>query len=724
MSLSKLIVVGRAIAESGLLVPVQCSDNLQVAINNSDHLTVLEPKLPLLHNWISNANSAGLKKSIIDPNDLYELRGVFNIADLELLGLQIFSKLLIEDGEDRFSFGRIAEPLIISHAWSPIDDSTRDCFLGVLLNTGEVLVLKRTTQDSGQYDVIIRSFTSLLDNMNIPQNRLTSEGDIIVTNAEHLELKITSFTFGKASNGGLYILLAHESGLVSIHSLTHGLPEVSRLQAGGTIVKSAWSQDLSTTALLMSDNSVHTISFDDSMQPKGDISKVKAASRFLVSHLKFISTSTLIVTDSKALHVINGRLNRETKLPHRSTILGISLAQSSAGLTGFLSFESGHFSMLKINEAGECTIQPLPQIWMNFVSRTLLQFQYASLKEQNKAPSNVFKPFLNDKVEGKLMIHGSHLSSNGELVFAYNVVPKNVIHHEIRSKAEFKMAVVSALELDPKITIDQTSGTSISQIHGILLRDYQSFPTPSSNGEEGITEFVQALQEWRTRNFADLGEVNLTVSPHESMNKTLSKEFLHNKSIRDLQKLFTFNSAFIATLEAFESSRELRGVAGLAIRNVNDQQEIIRSKLATHLHQAVLSSVSFSDLITEADKFLYLSYVKTLPVDDQGHFLNLPEEVIWTESTDLVTEKFRVTVSQNYDRVFERFALSDSSHLWRRCDLTLFPILSLNNKADESNTFVYSIAEHDPIGLAYTLQTELNFCIYTGNRVFDLKVGL
>ncbi|PSK40861.1 hypothetical protein C7M61_000524 [Candidozyma pseudohaemuli] len=609
MSLAKLIVVGRAIAESGLLDPVQCSENLQVAINNSDHLTVLEPKLPLLHNWISNGVSNGLKKSTIDPNDLYDVRGVFNIADLELLGLQIFSKLLIEDGEDRFSFGRIAEPLIISHAWSPIDDSTRDCFLGVLLNTGEVLVLKRTTQDSGQYDVIIRSFTSLLDNMNIPLNRLTNEGDIIVTNAEHLELKITSFTFGKASNGALYILLAHESGLISIHSLTHGLPELSRLQASGTIVKSAWSQDLSTTALLMSDNSVHIISLDANLQPKSDIQNVKSASRFLVSHLKFISTDTLIVTDSKALHVIKGGSTRETKLPYRSTILGLSFAQSSAGYTIFLSFESGHFSLLNINEAGECTLRPLPQTWTNFVNRTLLQFQYACLKEQNKAPSNVFKPFLNDKVEGNLMIHGSHLSSNGDLVLAYNVVPKNVIHHEIRSKAEFKVAVVSALELDPKITINQTSGTSISQIHGVLLRDYQSFPTPASNGKEGIDEFIQALQEWRTRKFIDFGEVNLTISPHESLTETLQEEFLNNNSIRDLQKLLTFNSAFLATLEVLGSSEELGIVTAPAKQNVNDELEMIRTKLATQLRQAVLSSVKFSDLI-EADKFLYLSFVK------------------------------------------------------------------------------------------------------------------
>ncbi|PVH17928.1 uncharacterized protein CXQ87_000830 [Candidozyma duobushaemuli] len=696
MSLAKSIVVGRAIAESGLLDPVQCSDNSQVAINNSDHLTVLEPKLPLLHNWISNGASAGSKKSTIDPNDLYDVRGVFNIADLESLGLQIFSKLLIEDGEDRFSFGRIAEPLIISHAWSPVDDSTRDCFLGVLFNTGEVLVLKRTTQDSGQYDVVIRSFTSLLDNMNIPQNRLTSEGDIIVTNAEHLELKITSFTFGKASNGALYILLAHESGSVSIHSLSRGLPEVSRLQAGGTIVKSAWSQDLSTTALLMSDNSVHTISLDDSMQPKSDTQNVKSASRFLVSHLKFISTDTLIVTDSKALHVIKGGSIRETKLPYRSTISGVSFAKSSAGFTAFLSFECGHFSMLTITEEGECTLRPSPQTWTNFVNRTLLQFQYACLKEQNKAPSNVFKPFLNDKVDGNLMIHGSHHSSNGDLVFAYNVVPKNVIHHEIRSKAEFKVAVVSALELDPQITIDQTLGTSISQIHGILLRDYQSFPTPPSNGKEGITEFIRAIQEWKMHNFVDFGEVNLNVSPHESLNKTLSEEFLHNNSIRDLQKLFTFNSAYIATLEALESNEELGTVTAPAKEKVIDEQEMIKTKLATQLRQAVLSLVKFRDLITEADKFLYLSFVKTLPIDYQSQFSNLPAEVKWTESTDLVTETFRVAINQKYDKSFERFALSDSSHSWRRCDLTLFPILSLNNKADESNTFVYSIAEHEP----------------------------
>lgn len=724
MSLKNSIVVARAIAESGLLEPVQCSENLQVAINNSDHITVLDPKLPLLHNWITKGGTSSSPKKIIDTIDLYDVRTIFNIADLELLGFQIFSRLLIEDGEDQFSFGRISEPSIVAHTWSPLIDTSKDCYLGVLLNTGEVLILRRTTQDANQYDMVFRSFTCLLDQLNIPQNRLTSEGDIIISNAENLELKLTSFTFGKSHDGSLYILLAHQSGLISLHSLSPGLPEISRVNIRGTIVKQAWADDLSTLAVLLSDNSLLTLSFDEQLKELAEPHLVKQPSRFLVSHLKFLPFGQLVVTDTRGIYVIKNGFTTQTTLPYRSNILGLSFASLTSGSAAFLTYESGHLLTINISESGECSVNSTSPAWTSFVNRNLLQFQYACLKEQNKAPAEVFKPLLNDKIEGNLLINGSHMDANGNLVLVYNISPKNVIHHEIRSKSEFRVAIVPGLDIETQIISKNARGTSISQIHGLLIREFPLFPVLQSNGIDALKSFLEGIQTWKTQHFIDAQKANLGLPTSAALTEMLKTAITQNQEVADLQKLFTFNACLKNTLEALTLSQETSLAVSQARSVIDEEQGIIKSKIAAQYRHAVLLQSSFDTFNTEADKFIQVTFAKVLPIDIQRKFTKLPNEVKLTESTDLVTESFSVTNDQNIDPSFERYALSDSSHLWRRCDLTMLPILSLNNRADELDMFVYSLPEHAAEGLASTLQSVLDFCIYTGNRIFELKVGL
>ncbi|PYD07751.1 hypothetical protein DND62_29965, partial [Pseudomonas syringae pv. pisi] len=119
MTLFKPLIITRAVIENSLLDSIQCSENLQVAVNNSDHLIVLDPKLPSLNQCVNRLQGNTSSKLSLDLELFYDVNKVFNIKELDSFGLQMFSKLLVEDGEDRFTFGRIEKKKIFGRLSFP-----------------------------------------------------------------------------------------------------------------------------------------------------------------------------------------------------------------------------------------------------------------------------------------------------------------------------------------------------------------------------------------------------------------------------------------------------------------------------------------------------------------------------------------------------------------------------------------------------------------------------
>lgn len=724
---TKPIVVGRAVVEPALLEPVQCSENLQIAINNSDHITILDPIIPLLHNCIEQGTKENDLKGTIELNRFHDVQRVFNIPDLDSLGFQIFSRLLIKDGEDMFSFGRIAEPSIAGIQWSKVDDLTRDCYLGVLLNTGEVLVLKRTTQDAGQYNVIFRSFTCILDQMNLPQNRLTEEQDLIITNSELQELQITSFTFIKTHNGEHLISLAHKSGELTIHQLLPGLPLVSRVNVNGILVTQVWSEELSTLALARSDNSVVTIVFDKNYQPKGNPTMVKKPSRFLVSRIQFLSSDILIVTDTQKLHVYTHGSASHCELPYLSNILGLSYFKQESSHIVLLTFESAKLMIISISE-GNCSILQPPTLWASFVNRRILQFQHACQIEQNRAPSEAFKPLLNDKVDVNFHLYGSQLCANGYIALVYNIVPKNVIHHDTRSKAEFKVDMLPLQSLQPSVNLMPPVGSSIAAIQRLLIQEAKQVPLLSSagatDGDESLISYLDSLFQWKKVTFVNPREVKLKHDQRDTLKEALMLEFRENAHVNELQRLFLFNVYILETLEALKAKNTSSEAMQSSVASITEEQTLIRSLILRYLRRLVLAHWNPLNSNLDADRYIILTFYKLLPSDQQNAFSNVPESAKLIESTDLFTETFSLNQKDAIPDNFEQFALSESSHTWRRCDLTLLPIMQLNHKTDELGGFVYANVNTTTSELAAVLLSELNYCIYTGTRAFELKIGL
>ncbi|GEQ66577.1 hypothetical protein JCM33374_g240 [Metschnikowia sp. JCM 33374] len=729
--------ISRAIIGTSLSEPVKCSENMQLAINSSNHLTIIEPKLPLLHQCFEPANSEGTSFAL-DSDACFDVRSVFHIENLESLGFQLFSRILINDKENMFNFSRISEPIIVGHAWSPIEACTRDCYLGVLLNTGEVMVLKRDSLDANNYSLKFRSFTSILDQMSLPQNRLTAEGDLVLTGDQFSELKVTDFSFGKTSHGSLIVCLAHESGDITIHRLTEGLPVLQRLRTEGLVVKMLWSSSNTELYYVLQDNSVWGCKFGSKMSLLESPVKIKDSSRFLISHLKFLPLSkTLIVTDAKSLHM--GSMDSpcvSANLPYNTVLVNLSAIENDSTVSVLLPFESGRFSIAKLDISSK-TIDIVKESpgWESFYNQTLHKYQVSLTKEQNKASSKPFQPYLADPCEGQLIIHGCvPMFSNGYIAVVYSLTPKNIISHTIKSRREFNVGFLPMSAIISHYEAKANFGTSaLAHLSSLILSDSAKIPKINKNIRDGTDDslrtFVDQLREWKLSKFSNPSSVELSVIPNRCLSDSIIQNFRENLHIEMLQKHFLLNLSIKKTLMAIKSSNPYACDAfDQELVALAHEQDVISSKIRTQLASIVViwaSKQSGSSFSSTVDTFLLNTYrVVLLNSKMAPEELPIPENVKLTISTDLCTEMFEVSKQEVISSQFLKTVTSSSKHNWPRCDLTLLPILDLNNKMDELESHSYLSARRDESYILGIIFECLNYCIYTGTRTFDLKIGV
>lgn len=723
----KSIKVLRATVGTGILEPVQCSENLQIAINNSDHLTILDPKLPQLHQCLFNSLAKGLKSQTLDAGALYDVNTIFRVETLESLGFQIFSRLLIEDGEKQFNFGRISEPMIVGHKWSPINENTRDCYLGLLLNTGEVFVLSRDSLDATKYSVAFRSFTCLLDQMLLPQERLTSEGDIIISNSQFLELKVTDFEFGKC-DGHLFVTLAHESHEISVHELSEGLPVLSRFACGGIVVKQALStiKTRSSLAIVLNDNSVEYCQLNEGIVVSAP-QKVKQPSRFLVSQARFSpSGSHLVITDTSRISFFHsGELVSLADLPYRSVIVSLPITESKGKVSAYVVYETGQMVVAELDKK-KIALRASPMAWSSFFNKTLYKYQLLNAKEQSKAPSKVFLPFLTDTTEGNFYNFGTQLApSNGAFVTVYSLSPKNVVHHDIRSRMEYTISMIpfSEFELGWKNASSSTSST-LSALNSLFIESSNSLPEITNAVIEGqadsIQQYIDSVTRWRSLLFPERA---LSVTGKSTLKESLVFNFQQNATICNLQKKYTLNVSLLRTFKALNSKTQL-GALTNSIGELAEDQARISKLILTQISKIIIEHVlkhGDSEFTLDTDKYLLISFFL---VSKTGSGAKIPQKARLTISTDICTESFEITKTDSIDEDFAKMAKSSSGHNWPRCNLSLVPILDLVNKSDELELHNYAKVHDLNSVLLKTLFETLGYCIYTGNRTFDIKIGI
>lgn len=683
---------------------------------------------------MSSVTLNGIIQNYLDANALYDVRTVFHVENLESFGLQIFSRVLIEDGESRFSFGRIAEPTIVGHKWSPIEESTRDCFLGVLLNTGEVLILKRDSLDASEYDVKFRSFTCLLDQMHIPQERLTAEGDIILRNDQYMELKVTDFEFAKLPNGQLIVSLAHESGEVTFHKLEQGFPLLERFQSGGLIMKQVWSESSNCLFYTLNDNSVHKCPVDENGRLRSPPTTIKSPSRFLVSQFQYSKVGQyLALVDTKLIFFLNETGVIAThKLPFRSTVSSLPIIETDLEVSILIAYETGQLIVAKL-KGKDIIISEAPSAWKTFINKTLYKYQLLVQKEKDKALSQVFLNFLADTAEANFCNYGTQLMvSNGTLVTVFSLSPKHTIHHEIRSRMEFTVSFLSVREIEPayKITSHPNS-TSLSKLSSLFIEDIKNIPIVSGAVTEGKDEatklFLESIKGWKTRFFPDPSTIELRMEPFSSLKEGLILNFRNNSSVLKLQELFTANVSLLKTIHALNSPGKLSDELSQLIMLLAQDQDTISLKLRQHLSSIFMQYLNFhsKEFQVDIDKFMFINYFIILRsagnVADESE---VPNSVKFTISTDICTENFEVSKNESVQNDFLKYLNSTTDHKWPRCDLTFVPILELASKSDQLELHNYSNYKDLGSELFSEVFDVLNYCVYSGNRTFNTKVGV
>lgn len=727
MTSIKPLEINRLAVANGLLNTVATSELLQVAINNSSHLTILDPKLPLLHE-ISPKSSSKDTNQTLHASSLYSVNSVIPWENLPDAGVGYFFKIIIEDGETAFSFSRISEPQVIHHEWSPVDEATRECFLGVLLNTGELLILQRHTLDAGDYTVVHRLLVFLCDQLLLPSSRLSADGDIVLRASEALFLRVNDFLFGKLANGLVVLNLVHENNHISFYTLGNTLEFFSTQKFDSSpIVRLLWSAETQTFCYLLENNSIYTCNFDGEHHSISHISEIKPPSRFLVSRITAFKGG-IIAVDTKSLYVCHAKNIKQSyiDLPYHSTAIGLHILNGEGHDYVVVCYEKCQLLIIKLSDNTIPELLPTLTSWEKFVSHSREHYQNILRRDQTKSISRVFAPYLHDSVDAEVIFHGTSIILDKYMLIAHSSTPKNTIDHSFVSLKSYTISFVplaSLLDYCPSV---QSMSSSFASMINTYISSSEVLPIPDSGVLTGVgtdtTDFLNALSTFRDRYFDTNGLNFIEIRDFKTLQEGLILYFRDDPAIFSLQRRYCLNVSFSKTLTTLARNNDTVNVIQSFEEKIHEDQVQIVTDIKKRLAEVILnfSSQLLASSASVIDKFMLASFAGI-----KGYLLNgsLDEllNVVLTLSTDLCTETF--TIGESVDSSFT-LIVSQSGHSWRMCDLSHLPVLELTSSTDELERHSYLSSSYSDSEILEALNESINYCIFTGTRKKKIVAGI
>lgn len=752
----KNIPIGRANVAGGITDPLQWSENLQLAINNGSQLTILDPKLPLIHQSITSSNYGDGSSSftMLDPKKLFDISIILDSESIDSLNLRNLDNIIIESANENFSFGRITEPLITSHYWSPLSPTSKDCYLGVLFNTSELLILQRSNLRPSNYAVKINVFQELLSKLHLPEESF-SGGEISMNYEQYLSLKVQSFRFNQITSNNearLFLSLGLANNSISICELYTGLPVLLNINIGEAIFKHSWSpwyikaeKYHSYLVVTTPTNSVilYELTFDlnsnsiDSSEPVC----LQKSSRFLISQCDFHqvgNTMLLMITNTQKLKVftIDTMKNiREANhdLSTSSLVTGtFDVTENESILDINIAFETGQFELVQFDlKTGKLQPKVPHNSLTKFVSKNLHKYQLYNSKQHDveESENNATTPFLSNVVEGNFINYCTRLNSNGLVSIIYRIYPKNVLNYTILSKFEFNIGFIPIRELYSQVEGNKLSCTSLSYLNQLWFNKYNEIPKfpklISDNNQDEINTFNESIQSFKANNFIDIKDVVIDISNIEDFRKYLMINFIENATIKNLQYLFNFNTIVLKSLGILTSRfPDLDNLSEVS-RHIDHEQKQIEKIIIKHLCKLIISFVNQNNpqITSKLDQFIVINYYLIMSETDTKFESKFPIDAEIKLSTRFFEESFRVSINDIIEDDTTDMVTSTTNHKWSRCKLTFLPILELKNKVDELKMFNYIIYEHMPeeSWMANTLMETLDFCIYSGNKKYEIS---
>ncbi|KAG2736312.1 hypothetical protein G9P44_000402 [Scheffersomyces stipitis] len=749
-SMIRSLVVQRVDVSFPHSVPLQWSQNRQLAVNNGTQLTILDPKLPSLHQGINLVNNV----TILNPRDIYHVTSILHSEVLGTLPIRNFGRVIVETGDEPFQFTNINEPDIVSHRWAGIDEYTRDCDLGVLFNTGEMVVLRRENSMIDKYVVVVNVFAELSAHYGVE----IEKEDILVDSEQLRKIKVKNFEFSEfffdSGEKKQLLSIINDNGDILIYELLAGSlgPKfLLEINTHFNIIKQCWSDWTKLgdslysayVSVVNSDNSayVYAVVYNlDSNTISSSPGKVLApVSRFLRGQVKwvtaeglsvFISTSTgrlqlsLVTSDVKSstsLKKYKATVQTNSlvhKLHNYATSTGIITQMEGNHLSITISFENGKFEKYILDTTTFTLNDGAPSAALTgFVSKSLYSFQLinstaedpggdevsASKKDTDAGDSSKdgdFRTYLSSEVEGVFINYGTSTVGGNIATIAFKIVPKDVLHYKIVSQSEIQIAFI---KLD-NVTHDEhtlsDSSTSIAKMNDIWFQHFVDIPLfglHSENRKERLHTYLQQIDVFRHKYFVKIenfmSEISsVLASSKEGLQASLSANFNLNPMVKQLQLRYNFEKQLFNFLIALEDDDELlKKTVDQTISDIGHIEKL----LTAHLIKIVLNYVKHSEGIVfenEFDKFLIVNYIKKLRELDpaeSSQFEGICDEATITIRSKFFEEKFAVSVNDIAVEGESELIKSESDHRWTKCKLTNIPLLQLNNRKDELKTFNY-----------------------------------
>ncbi|KAI5952003.1 hypothetical protein KGF54_005078 [Candida jiufengensis] len=701
----KVIKADAALARND---PIKLSDNSQFIINSYDSLHIIEPRLPSYHKAIGETTTF----KFLNTKELYSVNRLLHSESIKNLPVNKFNNVIFKDGDEFLNF-TAQIPSIVQSQWSPININTRDCLLGVLFNSGELLVMGRESLDFGDYKVRINVFERLI---KLYDEIIECEGQYYVSAEVFKHLKLKYFAFNMLDNK-LHLAIVDMTNRIIIFD--DKMNVFKQIDYSKDIAKIKWEKGV--FLIIGQDNSLSV--FNEALEQTKELIE---SGRFVNQRNEIIKVGDktyLVSTFTSKLVIFDGDETFEYSIKNWYSNTSIILGIQENLLTILLSYENGMFKTLQFDLITK-KFTPIPNdISMSlFTEGVIMSFQNATEREELSLEENI-------------IIHGMNAISDEIFAITYKVLPKNSIHYRSDADLSVNVAFIKLSSPIGKIKVDSVTNTSISKLVTYYLHNFEKIPVLiedlSSSKHEIFEFFLKNFQEFVNLNLKELPQLNrITIDTSLNLNQILIENFLNQNQVIELQYLQTFATLLSNTLEGYISTSD---DAKSLYDKIKQYKFDMKSIVTQYLKNLLLEAYNNKIIKDEADKFFLITSYQQL--SSTSVYSNIPTQTSLTINVHDSEEKFEInslTKLENQSQLDEntRMISSTSNHKWITCNLTNYPLTKLNNKIDESNQFKYlsfntefndkTEEEKDKMIIKEVFES-LGFCYISGNRIYDVS---
>ncbi|KAG7663760.1 uncharacterized protein J8A68_002707 [[Candida] subhashii] len=717
--------------------PCQWTENLQLAICGFTQLAIIEPKLPSLHQGIIKVNN----NPVLDPKHLFQMSTILDEEQVQYLPLGKFNKVNVDSADEPFDISYINDPTIVAHQWSSTSQTSRDNMIGVLFNTGELIIMSRKNVQSTKYDVRVQMFEVLAKQLGI-----SFDGEAYRVNSfQKFALKVRCFSLSTISIGTedtLFLSIIDGNNTLSVYEINQDTYKTKLLvsqELGFKAVKMKWSKwngKKSYLAITSIDNAIHAydLSYENDLLGIQIPSILNAPTRFQCGKQEYVN----IGNKTYLLSLFTGKLTifemgtpiKAYEYTFDTFVACTAIVTGLAGrvLTIILTFEDGNIITLKFDAGGSKAIETIKtdKALKTFIARALYTFQISNTTldadEEGVTKGETEGNEEESGMEGIFVINGLHPVSSDLLALVYKVIPKDAFSHITRTQYETHLQFVKLdTPLDQPIEA-VSKKTSITKAVEYWLSNYEKIPCLESATHEylKVEAFVDGIEKFTNENLVEIKDLDLQVDSDlgTDFRTMLIELFNRNPIVNQLQYYHTLGKIIINGLIVFkEKSEKLISILDHCKSYLIEIERSISIYLKLLMFEFIkVNNVQLQD---EFDKFLMITNYQQLNNLGVEIDVNIPSSAVVTIGTKFYAEKFEVHIDDMIPE--DKLIVSTTGHGWLQCKLSNIPLLQMNNRRDELAEFHYIIIEDHFGQLITTLLKTIEFCYITGNKTYKLK---